>query len=381
MFSSERIRGTFIKRLNRFVCEVDVDGRIERAYLPNPGRLWELLLPNSEVLLIPNTSSDAKNKYILLAVRGSGGWVLLHTHLTNAIVEDLLSEKRIDFLADYCVSEREVRLGNRRIDFLLEGRSEEIYLEVKTCTLFGEKVSMFPDAVTLRGADHIAHLAEISRESGKRGMVLFVIMNPNVEYFLPAYHIDRSFTLNMLKYRDLVEFRALAIGFDPDMKNIVSLKEIPIPWGYIESLDLDKGVYLLLLELDESGVIDVGSLGRVEFKRGYYVYVGSAMNSLNKRLNRHKSRNKKLRWHIDYLTVRADKIWDIPIVTDSDIEEEIALRLSGIADGYIDGFGASDSRRDSHLFYFCRNPMEDRRFMDLICYFRLDWNYDRIRRK
>lgn len=381
MVSSEKIRGTFIKRLNRFVCMVDVDGRIERAYLPNPGRLWELLLPGNEVLLVPNASCSAKSKYILLAVYGLNGWVLLHTHLTNTIIEDLLSEKRIGFLADYDLLEREVKLGNRRIDFLLEGRDEKIYLEVKTCTLFGEKLAMFPDAVTIRGADHITRLAEISKENGKKGMVLFVVMNPGVEYFLPAYHIDRVFTMNMLKYRDLVDFRALAIGFDSDFKRVVSLREIPIPWGYIESLDLNKGVYLLILELDEDKFIDVGSLGKVEFKKGYYVYVGSAMNSLSKRLSRHKSGNKKLRWHIDYLTVHVDRIWDIPIVTDSAIEEEIALRLYNIANGFIEGFGASDSTNNSHLFYFRENPMEDRRFMDLVCYFRLDWNYERIRRK
>jgi len=52
-FTFPKISGKLIKRLNRFAVEVEVEGRQERAYLPNTGRLWELLLPGTTLLLSP----------------------------------------------------------------------------------------------------------------------------------------------------------------------------------------------------------------------------------------------------------------------------------------------------------------------------------------
>ena len=44
-------QATFTNRPNRFIVECEIDGRRVRAYLPNPGRLWELLLPGSMLYL------------------------------------------------------------------------------------------------------------------------------------------------------------------------------------------------------------------------------------------------------------------------------------------------------------------------------------------
>ncbi len=38
-------QAVFRKRLNRFVLQCDIDGEATLAYMPNPGRLRELLLP------------------------------------------------------------------------------------------------------------------------------------------------------------------------------------------------------------------------------------------------------------------------------------------------------------------------------------------------
>jgi hypothetical protein len=46
------IKGTLISRPNRFVIRCAVEGGIGDAYLPNPGRLWELLLPGRVVYLV-----------------------------------------------------------------------------------------------------------------------------------------------------------------------------------------------------------------------------------------------------------------------------------------------------------------------------------------
>ena len=63
-----------------------------------------------------------------------------------------------------------------------------------------------------------------------------------------------------------------------------------------------KGCYCLIIHVKKYSKIRIGAkLGYLEFKRGIYVYVGSAMNSLESRLNRHLSSKKKMHWHVDYL--------------------------------------------------------------------------------
>ena len=88
-FTFPKVRGRFIRRLNRFVVEAEIGGRPEKAYLANPGRLWELLLPGTGLLLTPSPSGG-RLPYTVLACRKGGRHVLLHTHLTNSIVRTLM---------------------------------------------------------------------------------------------------------------------------------------------------------------------------------------------------------------------------------------------------------------------------------------------------
>ncbi len=111
-----------------------------------------------------------------------------------------------------------------------------------------------------------------------------------------------------------------------------------------------RGCYILLIKLEEPKTIKVGSLGEIEFKAGFYAYIGSGMNNVMKRVERHFKKDKKLRWHIDYLTVQADELHALIIPTDVKIECEIAKVFSANFD-CIEGFGCSDCKCRSHLFY------------------------------
>ena len=68
-----------------------------------------------------------------------------------------------------------------------------MFLEVKSCTLVGKKVAMFPDAITERGARHLRELADLSR-NGSKTAVLFIVHWPLAEVFMPDYHTDLNFT-------------------------------------------------------------------------------------------------------------------------------------------------------------------------------------------
>lgn len=114
-----------------------------------------------------------------------------------------------------------------------------------------------------------------------------------------------------------------------------------------------KGCYCLIIHVKRKSKIRVGAkLGDVEFKKGIYVYVGSAMNSLESRLNRHLSDSKKLHWHVDYLLKDDNsKIIDIIYNTDKKVECDISQYIETKTIG-IENFGCSDCNCKSHLYYF-----------------------------
>ncbi len=113
-----------------------------------------------------------------------------------------------------------------------------------------------------------------------------------------------------------------------------------------------KGSYCLIVEVNNEKAITIGKkLGKVTFKKGFYVYVGSAMNSLTARINRHLSDEKKLHWHIDYLLKNAE-ITDVIYTQSSEkVECDLSNYLSKKTVGIKD-FGCSDCKCESHLYYF-----------------------------
>lgn len=112
-----------------------------------------------------------------------------------------------------------------------------------------------------------------------------------------------------------------------------------------------KGCYCLIIRLDEDCEIKIGKLGKIYFKKGHYVYVGSAMNSLESRINRHLNEEKKLHWHIDYLLKESEISDVIYNVSTKKVECELSQYLSNKTTS-IKGFGCSDCMCESHLYYF-----------------------------
>jgi Uri superfamily endonuclease len=111
-----------------------------------------------------------------------------------------------------------------------------------------------------------------------------------------------------------------------------------------------KGVYALILELSSDERIHVGKLGEISFRKGYYAYIGSAQRNIEPRIERHLRLKKKLHWHIDHLTSHAKVLEVYGIEGDKRMECNIAHRLKKHLES-VEGFGCSDCRCSSHLFY------------------------------
>ena len=111
-----------------------------------------------------------------------------------------------------------------------------------------------------------------------------------------------------------------------------------------------KGSYILLIALPKQQTITIGSLKAVHFRHGYYAYVGSAMGGIKSRLSHHLKRNKRPRWHIDYFLEKASLNGIILRWSQSKEECNIAQALSRQFD-CVPGFGSSDCKCKSHLFF------------------------------
>lgn len=112
-----------------------------------------------------------------------------------------------------------------------------------------------------------------------------------------------------------------------------------------------SGAYILILFNPRKQCLKIGKLGKIFFAAGYYFYVGSGMKSLRKRVLRHQQKKKTVRWHIDYLTRRFKFIEVKLFYSKERLECKIAKILQRKFTA-ITGFGCSDCRCPSHLFYY-----------------------------
>jgi len=112
-----------------------------------------------------------------------------------------------------------------------------------------------------------------------------------------------------------------------------------------------KAIYVLIIQVEKTISLKIGSLGEVVFNKGLYAYVGSAQSNFYHRINRHLRKEKKIFWHIDYLL--NDKKARISIIFYSQgikTEECYLARLVSKKGSSIPRFGSSDCKSKSHLF-------------------------------
>ena len=112
-----------------------------------------------------------------------------------------------------------------------------------------------------------------------------------------------------------------------------------------------KGSYCIALKCRKDFTAVIGKLGEIKFKKGFYVYVGSALNSIEKRVERHKRKEKPLFWHIDYITAEKEIEFAKAFFRESPEKEECRMAKIVSEKGIpVKGFGCSDCKCDSHLF-------------------------------
>ncbi len=192
---SEIKRAKFIKRPNRFIAHVDIDGTEVVVHVPNTGRCKELLIEGTDVILRKGKTEGRKTPYDLISVYKGNKLINIDSQAPNKIVYEALTNKKIEKLKEYTFVKKEKKYGNSRFDFYLYDEDcaiKEYYLEVKGVTLEEDGVMRFPDAPTERGAKHIRELIEI-KKSGCGAGILFLIQMDGAKYFEPNVLRDPKF--------------------------------------------------------------------------------------------------------------------------------------------------------------------------------------------
>ena len=217
--------GTFLRRPNRFIAYVDLNGEEVVCHIPNTGRLRELLIPGAQVMLSYHPSPNRKTQYELRMVMKNSSWISIDSQLPNALAQEAIESDLIEELMGYTEIKREVTFQNSRFDLQLLG--EDIcYVEVKGVTLERDGWCYFPDAPTERGRKHIDELINAKKE-GYRSVLLFVVQIEDARGFSPNKLTDPSFAEKVkTAYESGVEVLAYHCHISPQEIYIVG--KLPI---------------------------------------------------------------------------------------------------------------------------------------------------------
>ena len=190
-FNEPLIPAEFISRPNRFLGIVRIDDHQTECFIPNPGRMGELLLPNARVYLTPRSPENRKTAYDLSQVDLNGTLISVDSRVPNRIASEAIEQAKIPEFSDLRVEKAEYTYNDSRLDFLLKGNGTQLLLEVKSCTLVQGGTALFPDAPTKRGSRHLRTLMGWLAQG--RAAILFIIQRPDAENFRPNEATDPTF--------------------------------------------------------------------------------------------------------------------------------------------------------------------------------------------
>lgn len=211
------IKGTFLKRYNRFLVDLQMGESVVTVHCPNSGSMKGLLTPGSNAWVSLASNPNRKLAHTLEMIESEGVCVGVNTHTPNAIVAHAIENKLIKPLAAYTEIQREVFYGKgTRIDLCLKAEGLPLaYVEVKNVTLKDKNVARFPDAITTRGTKHLNTLIEI-KKSGARAIMIYLIQRNDCTSFGIAHEIDAVYNQTFKQAQDAgVEMMAYACDISP----------------------------------------------------------------------------------------------------------------------------------------------------------------------
>ncbi len=182
--------GKFIKRPNRFIANVLIDGKEEVCHVKNTGRCKELLIEGVSVFVEKAKNPNRKTKYDLISVYKGDKLINIDSQAPNKVVKEWIESGNL--YKNISKLKPEATFENSRLDFFVEGDGKKAFVEVKGVTLEENGVAMFPDAPTTRGIKHLLDLKEAVSQ-GYEGYACFVIQMEGIDKFVPNERTHKEF--------------------------------------------------------------------------------------------------------------------------------------------------------------------------------------------
>ncbi len=195
----EIVTGCFIKRPNRFIAHVEVEGSIQICHVKNTGRCKELLIPGVTVYLEKSNNPKRKTQYSLIGVEKGNRMINMDSQAPNMVVYEWLQAGNLT--PNTTLIRPETKYQNSRFDFYIETDKEKIFMEVKGVTLEEDGIVKFPDAPTERGLKHVEELCSAVKE-GYGAYVFFVIQMKDVKFFTPNRKTHQAFGDALIKAKE-----------------------------------------------------------------------------------------------------------------------------------------------------------------------------------
>jgi sugar fermentation stimulation protein A len=182
---------TLLRRYKRFLADVRLeDGSVLTVHCPNSGSMLGCSTPGSQVLISRSANPRRKYSWTLEMVRENNTWIGVNTALTNSLVREAIENRTIDDFGEIETIIPEVRVSEKsRLDFRLRAGGQDIYVEVKNCSLAKNGAAMFPDAVTARGTRHLLELESLLAQR-QQAALIFCVQREDAKRFTPAADID-----------------------------------------------------------------------------------------------------------------------------------------------------------------------------------------------
>ena len=219
------VKGNFLRRPNRFIAHILIDGQEEICHVKNTGRCRELLTPGAQVWCLDAGNAKRKTRYDLIAVQKGERLINMDSQAPNAAAKEWLLGGGLGEITDL---KPETKWGDSRFDFSFMKEGRRCFLEVKGVTLETDGVCAFPDAPTVRGAKHLRELTALA-QAGYGAYVLFVIQMEDVKYLHPNDVTDPDFG-KALRQAAAAGVKVLAVTckVTPDTLVISGAVEVPL---------------------------------------------------------------------------------------------------------------------------------------------------------
>ncbi|MFO7881042.1 MAG: DNA/RNA nuclease SfsA [Kosmotogaceae bacterium] len=210
----------FKERPNRFTAIVEHNHADLRVYLPDPGRLEELMIPGAKVIIEKRRNSGKTHHDLLLVKTQSFPekepiMVGVDSRLPNKLFKWLISEKLVDYFENIHVIKSEPKVDHGRLDYYIESTNGKHFIELKSVNLLDVSgTARFPDAPTKRGTKHLNELINLKKQ-GYVCWIIFLIVRKDALSFSPFFERDPLFSKTLQKTQEAgVNIKALKFNID-----------------------------------------------------------------------------------------------------------------------------------------------------------------------